>query len=187
MIPFFLNFWFFNQPLISWICSIVSLLKFPWSFFQSIYFLFFVLYFLFFSHSMFLIFQLLILFEKLQSFSARSQKPVYLKASMQRVKAKVEIHNCVILELPECLHVKMCKVISSSSITISHSLLFPPPKALPSPPSFLPPPRGGHDNAKRAWVECNNFFEAVVISRGGVSDSCPAFFLLIATTSNKNF
>ena len=32
-----------------------------------------------------------------------------------------------------------------------------------------------------------NFFEDVAVSRGGVSDPCPAFFLLIATTSNKNF
>jgi hypothetical protein len=30
------------------------------------------------------------------------------------------------------------------------------------------------------------FFEAVAIRRGGVSDSHPVFFLLIATTSNKN-
>jgi hypothetical protein len=69
---------------------------------------------------------------------------------MQRVKAKVEVFNCFILELPECLRVKMYKVISSSSITISRSLLSSPPRLSPfPPPSFLSPPKGGHDNAKR--------------------------------------
>ena len=159
----------------SWICLIIlsreiSLIFSCWfiSFFHS------------FSHP----FGLKFSFGKLQSFSAKSRKFVCLKNKYAKSKSRSWSFNCVILELPECLRVKMYKVISSSSITISHSR---PPKALPLPPSFLSPPRGGHDNAKRAWVECNNFFEDVAISRGGVSDSYPAFFLLIATTSNKNF
>jgi len=45
---------------------------------------------------------------------------------------------------------------------------------------------GGHDNTeghKKNAMVC----EAVAIARGGVSGSFPAFFLPIATTSNKNF
>ena len=133
----------------------------------------------------------LIFLQKLQSFSARSQKPVYLKASMQRVKAKVEV---LIVSSLSSQNASVQKCIKQShhhsSPYLIHIFLFPPPpKALPFPPPPLLffPPRGGHDNAKRAWVECNNFFEDVAISRGGVSDSYPAFFLLIATTSNKNF
>ena len=161
----------------SWICLIIlsreiSLIFSCWfiSFFHS------------FSHP----FGLKFSFGKLQSFSAKSRKFVCLKNKYAKSKSRSWSFNCVILELPECLRVKMCKVISSSSITISHSHLSAPPWLFPFP-LFSFPPRGGRDNAKRAWVECNNFFEDVAISRGGVSDSYPVFFLLIATTSNKNF
>ena len=104
------------------------------------------------------------------------------KVKEQKVKAEK-----LVLCYPRALGMplyKECKkyFISSSSIIISHFQSPPPPPL--KPPSF---PRGGHDNAKRAQVECNNFFEAVAIGRGGVSDSYPAFFLPIATTSNKNF
>jgi len=82
---------------------------------------------------------------------------------------------------------KECKklIISSSSIIISHFQFTPLPPSLKFPPPSFP--RGGHDSAKRAQEECNCFCEAVAIGRGGVSDSYPAFFLPIATTSNKNF
>ena len=111
-----------------------------------------------------------------------SKRLVYFKASTQRA-SKSKNRDMLSPSYPN-VSCRKCKkyLISSSSITTLHSSSLP--KAFPSPPLSFPPPRGGHDNAKRA---CNNFFEAVAVSRGGVSDSYPAFFLLIATTSNKNF
>ena len=60
----------------------------------------------------------------------------------------------------------------------------------PFPPSKIPPTSLSHGWAwqyKRAQERMQMFCEAVAIGRGGVSDSYPAFFLPIATTSNKNF
>ncbi len=60
----------------------------------------------------------------------------------------------------------------------------------PLPPCKFPPhspfPMGGHDNTK-GHKRMQLFCEAVAIGRGGVSDPHPAFFLPIATTSNKIF
>jgi hypothetical protein len=83
-------------------------------------------------------------------------------------------------------HVKNVKSISYHHHPSPHFIHPPPPKALSSlPPSFFPSPPPEVDMTMQKGHA--NFFEDVAVSRGGVSDSYPAFFLLIATTSNKNF
>ncbi len=122
-----------------------------------------------------------------------------LKAKCARSKAKVPKSKSqgkkVILCYPRALRMplyKECKklFISSSSPIIPHhhhfTLLIPPfPPSKISPPTSLFPWVGMtmQKGTKRMQLFC----KAVAIGRGGVSDSYPAFFLPIATTSNKNF
>jgi hypothetical protein len=118
-----------------------------------------------------------------------------LKVKCARSKAKVPKSKSkgkkVILCYPRALRLplyKECKkllISSSSPIIIISCFLFPPSLPAKSPPTPLFPWVGMtmQKGTKRMQLFC----EAVAIGRGGVSDSYPAFFLPIATTSNKIF
>ncbi len=107
-------------------------------------------------------------------------------------KAKVKDKK-VIMCYPQALRMplyKECKklfISSSSPIIIISHFRFPLPPQQNSPP---PPPLPSHGWAwkcKKGTERMQLFCEAVAIGRGGVSGSHPAFFLPIATTSNKKF
>jgi hypothetical protein len=83
---------------------------------------------------------------------------------------------------------KECKKLFIIIIIIHHHHFTLP--IHPLPPTKLPPflsPEVGMTMQKGHMKNATVFCEAVAIGRGGVSDSYPAFFLPIATTSNKNF
>ncbi len=119
----------------------------------------------------------------------------FLQQSMQgakqssKSKSKSKKAGCVPLELSKMPLYKGCKklIISSSSPHHHHFILsippFPPNKKFPHPPLS----HGWAWQCKRAQKRMQLFCEAIAIGRGGVSVSFPAFFLPIATTSNKNF
>ncbi len=82
---------------------------------------------------------------------------------------------------------KECKKLFITIIIHHHHFTFP---IHPLPPLKLPPPffpQRWAWQCKKGTRRMQLFCEAVAIGRGGVSDSYPAFFLPIATTSNKKF
>jgi hypothetical protein len=110
-----------------------------------------------------------------------------MQGAKQSFKSKSKTRAvCVPLELSRMPLYKECKkrIISSSSPHHHHFMLSIPPSLpakIPPPPPF---PMGGHDNTKGHRKNAT-ICEAVAIGRVGVSGSFPAFFLPIATTSNK--
>ncbi len=115
----FLNFWSFNQPLMSWICSIVSLLKF-------FLIIFSVDNLILFFHSS--VFGFLIFISK---------RLVYFKASMQRASKRKSWNSYLqALRMP---HVKSVKSISYHHHPSPH-FIHPPSPRLSLPPLFLSPP-----------------------------------------------